>query len=111
MFISFIVVICNFFLIQIFASTYYVLYFFGLLLYIYLFSFKNNILCITVIMIFVFCLKYYFDEDIYDFYILIDYKIEFFYIDEILLYTLSILHILFLFFVSSYENLKKMSYN
>ncbi len=111
MFIAIVVVLFNFILIQIFASTYYGIYFLALLLYLYFFSFKSNILYIIIITMCVFFFKYYFDEDIYDIYIWIDSSIKFFYIDEILLFTLTFLHILFLFLVSSYENLKKMSYN
>ena len=111
MFIAFMVVLVNFFLIQVFASTYYVVYFLVLLLYIYFFSFKSNVLYSTIIIICAFCIKYYFDEYIYDFYVWIDYSFKFFYIDDILLYALSFLHLLFLYLVSSYGNLKKMSYN
>ncbi len=108
---SFLAVVFNFILIQIFASTYYIVYFLALLIYIYVFSFKGNIRYAIIIMISFFAFRYYFDEDIYDFFIWIDYGFNFIYIDDVLLYTLSFLHLLFLFFLSSYENLKKMSYN
>lgn len=111
MLISFIVVLLNFFLIQIFASTFYVIYFLALLSYIYLFSFKSNILYLSIIMVCAFYLKYYFDENIYDFYIWTDIGFKFFYVDDTLVYTLSFLHLLFLLLVSYNKNLKKMSYN
>jgi len=111
MFVAFVIVLSNLFLIQIFASTYYGIYFLALLFYIYLFSFKSNVLYATIIMVSSFFLSYYFDEYIFDFFIWIDYSFKFFYIDSMLLYTLSFLHLLFLFLVSSNENLKKVRYN
>ena len=105
------VVVFNFLLVQIFASTYYIVYFLVLLIYIYLFSFKVNLLYATIIMIFAFALKHYLNEAIYDFYLWIDYSLNFFYIDDTVVYVLSFFHFFVLLLLSPYENLKKMSYN
>jgi len=104
-------VLSNFCLIQIFATTHYIGYFFALVIYIYFFNNRVNLLHSTIFIIMSFVLIEYLDEEIYDLYLFMNYDFKLFYIDDLIVYILSFLHIFILLLISKYDSLKKMSYN
>jgi len=107
----FLIVTFNFLLIEIFAASYYFIYFVFLVLYIFFFNTNTNYYIVTTVLALVTATIYFLQNYIFEFFLYFGIFKYYIYVEIEIFVALSIIHIVLLKYVSYYFDLKKMGYN
>lgn len=108
---SFLIAISNFILIEIFATTYYFLYFIALLISLYIFNFKIKTYQVVLFILCLYIAFNFLEEYIFEFFLYFNIFNYYIYLEQQTAIVLSAIHIILLKYVSYYFDLKKMGYN
>ena len=110
-FYNFFAAVLNFLLMEIFASSNYIIYFLFFIAYLYFFNKKIKLYKVVLYVVLIYMSIILFNENIFEFFLYLEIYKYYIYIDANTGYILSFIHMVLLGYVSYYFDLKKMGYN